>query len=230
MSTFAKILLVEDDLNLGMILKEFLEVKGFEVLLAEDGSKAETAAENSVFDLFILDVMLPKVDGFTLAKNIRKINTITPIIFLTAKSMQEDKIKGLKLGADDYITKPFSTEELFLRINAIMRRIGNNGNIREAEKYKIGEYQFSPEANQLIYGEEEMKLTHKEAELLKLLILNKNSVVERSVALNKIWNDDNYFTSRSMDVYIAKLRNYLKMDKNVAIKNIHGKGYKLTCN
>ena len=223
-----KLLLVEDDLNLGTILREFLLVKEFEVDLVADGQAAVDKATDESYDLFILDVMLPKKDGFTIAEELRDMGIDDPVIFLTAKSMQEDKIAGFKAGADDYITKPFSTEELFLRISAILRRTNVKADDR-AGTFLLGSFIFDPENNILLKDGAETKLTYKESELLKLLTLNKNSIVERSVALNKIWHDDNYFTSRSMDVYIAKLRNYLKEESRVEIRNIHGKGYKLVC-
>lgn len=224
-----KILLAEDDPNLGIILREFLEVKDFEVTLCVNGDDAFNEFSKNNFDLCILDIMMPKKDGFTLAKEIRKENDFIPIIFLTAKSMQHDKIEGLKIGADDYITKPFSTEELFLRLNAIFKRTESSGKLlkNNGNKSSLGKYIFNYELRLLKLNKKEQKLTTKEAELLKILCLNKNEVMERSGALISIWKEDNYFTARSMDVYITKLRGYLKEDSNLEIVNIHGTGYKL---
>ncbi len=225
-----KVLLAEDDLNLGTILKEFLEIKGFNVTLSPDGDSALETFKTGKFDLCILDVMMPKIDGFTVAKRIRGFNDQVPIIFLTARHMQQDRIEGLKLGADDYITKPFSTEELLLRIKAIFRRIeGTASSNKELTEFGIGFYRFLPEKRILESKTNLQKLTTKEAELLYLLCENKNKILKRSSALTKIWKEENYFTARSMDVYITKLRNYLKEDKSVEIVNIHGTGYKLIC-
>ncbi len=223
------ILLVEDDLNLGTILKEFLEVKGFNVNLCINGEEASDIFKAEKFDICILDIMMPKKDGFTLAKEIRKDDQFTPIVFLTAKSLQSDKLEGLRLGADDYITKPFSTEELFLRINTILKRINTFPDDSSVSKdlFNIGKYKFDYNHRLLTLKENEKKLTSKEADLLKLLCLMKNNVLERSYALKTIWHDDNYFTARSMDVYIVKLRNYLKEDKSIEIANVHGTGFKL---
>jgi DNA-binding response OmpR family regulator len=222
------ILLVEDDLNLGIILKEYLEVKGYIVTHCLNGEEGGKVFSKGKFDICILDVMMPKKDGFTLAGEIRNIDENIPVIFLTAKSMQSDKIEGFKLGADDYVTKPFSTEELLLRINAVLKRTNKSlfkdDNITE---FKIGGYSFDPARHVLIYNKERKKLTSRENDLLKLLCIYKNNVLERSLALKEIWSDDNYFNSRSMDVYITKLRNYLKKDKSVEIVNVHGRGFKL---
>lgn len=226
----SKILLVEDDVNLGSILKDFLGIKNFEVTLAEDGEKAMDYLKSNSYDLCIFDVMLPKKDGFTLTKELREIDEFIPIILLTAKSLQEDKIEGLKIGADDYITKPFSTEELLLRIKLILKRANQSNNNRNTERiFEIGSFTFDYQKRILSYCEEEQKLTSKEADLLMLLSINKNDVLERSSALKTIWHEDNYFTSRSMDVYINKLRNYLKKDESVEIVTLHGLGIKLIC-
>jgi DNA-binding response OmpR family regulator len=230
MSKQTNILLVEDDLNLGSILKEFLDIKGYNTTHCLDGIKGLSAFKKNNFHLCILDVMMPKLDGFSLAAEIRKMNKAVPIIFLTAKSMQADKIEGLKIGADDYITKPFSTEELFLRISVILKRTQNSSidnNIIEVNEFQIGNYLFDYKSRLLIINKNEKRLTSKESELLKLLCENKNRLLERTTALKQIWNEDTYFTSRSMDVYIAKLRNYLKEDQSIQISNVHGLGFKL---
>ena len=222
-----KILLAEDDTNLGMLLKEYLRAKGFETVLCEDGEVAHEAFLNQPFDICIFDVMMPKKDGFTLAKEVRQINSEIPIIFLTAKSMKEDVLEGFKLGADDYMSKPFSMEELLLRIEAVLRRSTGLKPEDEQEIFKIGKLTFNSKKQTLIDGTEDQKLTTKESELLKLLCMNVNKVLERNYALKHIWADDNYFNARSMDVYITKLRKHLKKDPNVEIINVHGKGYKL---
>lgn len=225
-----KILLTEDDENLGMILKEFLEIKGFEVIHALDGFDGFEKFKSDKFNICILDVMMPRKDGFTLAKEIRAIDEFTPIIFLTAKSMQHDRIEGFKIGADDYITKPFSTEELLLRINAILKRINNSSKpefVSNETLFDIGQYRFDYERRILSLKGKELKLTSKEADLLRLLCLHKNSVLERTTALKQIWKTDSYFAGRSMDVYIVKLRHYLEEDKKIEIVNIHGTGFKM---
>lgn len=221
-----KILLVEDDLNLGTVLKEFLGVKGFEVIHSLNGDNAIKIFKQNRFDICVLDVMMPKVDGFTLANNIKQISEV-PFIFVTAKSMLDDKIEGFKIGADDYITKPFSMEELILRINAVLKRSNKNDKLFNKSEYKIGVYNFNFDKRILLHNNKEQKLTSKEAELLKLLCQKQNELLERSEALKAIWKTDSYFTSRSMDVYIAKLRNYLKADPNIRIVNVHGSGFKL---
>lgn len=221
-----KILLVEDDLNLGTVLKEFLGVKGFEVIHSLNGDDAIKIFKQNRFDICVLDVMMPKVDGFTLANNIKQISEV-PLIFVTAKSMLDDKIEGFKIGADDYITKPFSMEELILRINAVLKRTSRNVESKQKTEYKIGNYIFNFDKRILTHKTNDQKLTSKEAELLKLLCMNKNDLVERSDALKKIWKDESYFTSRSMDVYITKLRGYLKADPTIQIVNVHGSGFKL---
>ena len=223
-----KILLAEDDLNLGTILREFLELKGFAIEHAIDGAKALVKYDSSNFDLCILDVMMPKKDGFTLAKEIRARDKDIPIIFLTAKSMQEDKLEGLRLGGDDYITKPFSSEELLLRIHNIVKRINlYKSNGKNVNLFQLGKYNFDYNKRILKFDKHEQKLTTREADLLKLLSENKNELVKRSEALKKIWNEDNYFTARSMDVYIVKLRRYLRQDKTIELTNVHGTGFKL---
>ncbi|MDQ7816695.1 MAG: response regulator transcription factor [Melioribacteraceae bacterium] len=221
-----KILLVEDDANLGTLLKEFLTVKNFDVVHTLNGEDALKIFNKNSFDICILDVMMPKVDGFTLAAKIRSISD-TPFVFLSAKSMLDDKLEGLKLGADDYISKPFSMEELILRINAVLKR--NTRHIENHNKtvIQIGNYKFHFDTRTLCLNKKEQKLTSREAELLNLLCLKQNELLERSEALHKIWKNDSYFTSRSMDVYVTKLRGYLKGDLRIQIINVHGSGFKL---
>ena len=221
-----KILLAEDDHNLGTILKAYLEAKGYPTKLYVNGKEAMDAYFKEKFDFCILDVMMPVKDGFTLAKEIRKTDKKIPILFLTAKSMQEDRIEGLQLGADDYLTKPFSMEELLLRIKAIVRRSSLPASVDQSF-YKLGVYLFDYTHQTLANGKDIQKLTSKEAELLKLLCENMNAVLDRTIALNRIWNDDSYFNARSMDVYIAKLRKYLKDDPTIELLNVHGIGFKL---
>ncbi len=220
-----KILLTEDDENLGMLLREYLIAKGYETDLLPDGEAGYNAFMNKKYDICIFDVMMPKKDGFTLAKEIRMINAEVPIIFLTAKSMKEDVFAGFKIGADDYITKPFSMEELLFRLEAILRRTKGGGNIQDV--FQLGKFKFDTQKQQLIDGDKMIKLTTKESELLKLLCNNANKVLERNFALKTIWVDDNYFNARSMDVYITKLRKHLKDEPSIEIINVHGKGYKL---
>lgn len=225
-----KILIAEDDPNMGMVLKEFLKAKGFDITHAVNGKDALDKFNAEPFDFCMLDVMMPIKDGFTLAQEIRKMDSNIPIIFLTAKSMKEDTIKGLKIGADDYITKPFNMEELILRINAILRRTQEKAEIQDKNNIQVGSYLFNYNQQILSINGNEMKLTSKETELLYILAINTFKTVERSVILNKIWGDDNYFNGRSMDVYIAKLRKYLKEDPKVEIMNVHSMGYKLLIN
>ena len=221
-----KILLCEDDENLGMLLREFLQAKGYNADLCNDGEKGYKAFLTNQYDLCVLDVMMPKKDGFTLAQEIRNVNPEVPIIFLTAKSIKEDVLQGFKIGADDYITKPFSMEELVVRINAILRRVKGKKD-KEITAYKLGKYTFDTQKQALIANDQTIKLTTKESELLTLLCEHLNDVLERNYALKSIWVDDNYFNARSMDVYITKLRKLLKGDPDIEIINIHGKGYKL---
>ena len=223
-----KILLVEDDLNLGSLLKDYLSLKGYIVTRCLNGEEGKNLFAEGSFDLLILDVMMPKLDGFTLAKHIRKTDKQTPIIFLTAKSMLEDRLKGLKIGGDDYITKPFSSEELLLRIYNIFKRTVATGKFSpEDEVFKLGSFVFDYKKRTLSNRKIKKQLTSKESELLKLLAQNKNEVVERSDALREIWRNESYFTARSMDVFITKLRSYLKPDTSVEIINVHGTGFKL---
>ncbi len=221
------VLLAEDDKNLGSILKSYLKAKGFEATLCENGKVALDAFKKGNFDFAILDIMMPVMDGFTLAKEIRKIDKKIPLLFLTAKTMQEDIIQGFELGADDYLTKPFSMEELLLRIQAILRRTEQARKKHVNAIYHFGKYTFDFDRQLLKSDKAENKLTSKEADLLRLLCDNLNEVLDRSVALNKIWNDDSYFNARSMDVYITKLRKFLKDDPEVELINVHGVGFKL---
>ncbi len=222
----AKILLAEDDENLGELLKNYLNAKLFETDLFSNGELALEGFRRGRYDLCILDVMMPVKDGFTLAQDIRTINKTVPIIFLTARSMKEDVLEGFKIGADDYITKPFNMDELLFRIEAILRRVKTDTQQFCPQAYTLGKYTFDVQKQLLQSGETSHKLTTKESELLKLLCDNANQVLERNYALKTIWEDDNYFNARSMDVYITKLRKYLK-DEPVEILNVHGKGFKL---
>ena len=219
------ILLAEDDANLGTLLQTFLKSKGYDVTLAENGVLAFQLFGESNFDFCIFDVMMPEMDGFTLAKEVREIDKKVPILFLTAKSMKEDKLEGFEVGADDYLTKPFSMEELLARIQAILRRTKDEE--KEQAEYMIGSIKYEPELRLLHLKNEVKKLTTKENQLLNLLVKNKNDILDRQATLRAIWGDDNYFNGRSMDVYIAKLRKALKEDESIEIMNIHGKGFKL---
>ena len=222
------ILLAEDDENLGKLLISYLQAKGFHVELAKNGKIAYELFNNTKqkFDLLVLDVMMPEMDGLTLWTEIRLLDKSIPFLFLSAKSMKEDKLKGFGVGADDYITKPFSMEELLARINAILKRTASNEkNIQE--KIHVGKIQYEPELSVLHLNEGPKKLTTKENMLLKLLVQNQNDLLDRQAALRAVWGDDNYFNGRSMDVYIAKLRKLLKEDENIEIMNVHGIGFKL---
>jgi two-component system, OmpR family, response regulator len=224
-----KIMLAEDDQNLGMLLKEYLIAKGYETDLYIDGEKAYYGFINNHFDICILDVMMPKKDGFSLAKDIRLNNKDVPIIFLTAKSMKQDVFEGFKSGADDYISKPFSMEELLFRIEAILRRTRKDAVKEDQMVFQLGAFSFDSHRQILSNSNSntETKLTTKESDLLKLLCQHANEILERNYALKAIWFDDNYFNARSMDVYITKLRKYLKEEPGIEIINVHGKGYKL---
>lgn len=226
MSKKVNILLAEDDENLGSLLHSFIKAKGFEVDLARNGKIAFEKFNDGRYDFLILDVMMPEMDGFTLAKEIREIDKKVPILFLTAKAMKEDKLNAFSIGADDYLTKPFSMEELMARVNAILRRTGGDEK-EDSDKYHVGTIEFDPVTRMLALKDEPKKLTTKESQLLKLLVKNKNEILDRQAALRAIWGDDNYFNGRSMDVYIAKLRKLLKEDPKVEIMNVHGKGFKL---
>lgn len=226
-----KILLVEDDPNLGMLLQDYLQLKGkFDVVLSKDGEEGLKAFTKDTFDLCIFDVMMPKKDGFTLGKDVRKLNQTVPIIFATAKSMIEDKTQAFNLGGDDYITKPFRIEELLLRITALLKRTSSDHDEEQPTKFSIGKYSFDYVMQVITNGESQQKISTKEADLLRLLCIKKNDVLTREEALLSIWHDDNYFNGRSMDVFLSKLRKYLKDDPQVEILNVHGKGYKLLVN
>ena len=222
-----KLLLVEDDPNLGEILSEYLGLKGFDTTLSRDGEEGERTYKNGSFDLCILDLMMPKKDGFALAKEIRSMDNDTPIIFLTAKSMKQDIIKGFTIGADDYMTKPFSMEELLVRIQAILKRSTKKQEEEFPSSFEIGNLKYLYQENRLITPLREINLTTKENELVKIFFENINRTVVRSVALKRIWKDDSYFNARSMDVYIAKVRKYLTDDPSLKILTIHGEGFKL---
>ena len=221
-----KILLCEDDENLGMLLREYLLAKGYDTDLLPDGDAGYKAFMKNTYDVCVFDVMMPKKDGFTLAQEVRAVNTEVPILFLTAKTLKEDILEGFKIGGDDYITKPFSMEELLFRIEAILRRIKGK-KLKEKIVFKIGKFVFDSQKQILSIGDKHTKLTTKESELLGLLCANANDILERNYTLKTIWIDDNYFNARSMDVYITKLRKLLKEGESVQIINIHGKGYKL---
>ncbi|NUM49628.1 MAG: response regulator transcription factor [Flavobacteriales bacterium] len=225
-----KILLVEDDTNLGFVVQDNLKKAGYDVKLCIDGQMGLQTFLNEAFDLCLLDVMMPKKDGFSLAEDIRKQNAEVPIIFLTAKSMNEDKIKGFKIGGDDYITKPFNFDELVLRIEAILKRTRNKTNVNtkgDKDLFTIGKYDFDFRNQILTINNKKKLLTKKEADLLKLLCIHKNQVLAREIILNSIWGNDDYFSGRSMDVFITKLRKYLSEDSRIKIINIHGVGFKL---
>jgi two-component system, OmpR family, response regulator len=226
-----KVLLAEDDRNLGNILRTYLEAKGYATKLFINGQEASEAFSKEPFDFCIVDVMMPIKDGFSLAKDIRKVDGQIPILFLTAKSLEEDKLKGFQSGGDDYLTKPFSMEELIARMEAILRRTAHtSSSSNQKGVFEIGGFIFDYNHQHLAIGEIEQKLTSKEAELLKLLCEHVNTVVDRSFALNRIWQNDSYFNARSMDVYVAKLRKYLKDDPSVELINVHGIGFKLVTN
>jgi|SRR5210317_39666 DNA-binding response OmpR family regulator len=227
-----KILLVEDDPNFGSILKDYLVMNDFDVVLAKNGMEGFEKFKKEDFDVCILDVMMPYKDGFTLAKEIREKNEQIPIVFLTAKTMKEDVLAGYKAGADDYLNKPFDSEVLLLKLKAILQRksVATSADSKQFE-FTIGDFHLNSKLRFLqINSEDPVKLSPKENELLRMLALHENDLMPRELALTKIWRDDNYFTSRSMDVYIAKLRKYLKQDPNVEIINIHGEGFRLVVN
>jgi DNA-binding response OmpR family regulator len=222
----SRILLVEDDINLGSLLREYLNAKGYDCSLEGDGEKGYRTFKKDHFDLCILDIMLPVKDGYTLAREIRVLNPDIPIIFLTAKSMKKDIIDGFEAGADDYLTKPFSMDELLMRIEAVLRRTRREN---QEEIFVLGKYAFDSNKQTLTTQETVVNLTTKESELLKLLCQHPNQILERNFALKAIWKDDNYFNARSMDVYITKIRKHLADEPAIEIINIHGKGYKLLC-
>lgn len=228
-----KILLVEDDQNFGDVLRSYLEMHDYDVTLAQDGEAGLNNYRKHDYDLCIFDVMMPKKDGFTLAKEIREEDKEMPIIFLTAKTLKDDVVQGFKIGADDYITKPFNSEELLLRVQAVLKRSQQKADPREEiREFIIGKYHFNFPLRILTFAagaaeEDAQKLSPKEAQLLRLFAINMNDILPRSEALTKIWGEDNYFTARSMDVFVTKLRKYLKQDDNIEIVNIHGNGFQL---
>lgn len=226
MSEKIKILLAEDDTNLGNLLATFLKAKNFDVTLCINGEIALERIKSQMYDFMILDVMMPVVDGFSVAKEVRTTDQETPILFLTAKSMQDDKLKGFASGADDYMTKPFAMEELLARVNAILKRTYKDGNKKQTE-YSVGDITFDYTQQIISISGVEQKLTTKENELFYILIKNKDEILDRNAALRHVWGDDNYFNGRSMDVYITKLRKHIKASANVEILNVHGKGFKL---
>ena len=223
----ATILLCEDDQNLGLVLKNYLELNDYDVVLERDGRLGLAAFQRQKFDLCLLDVMMPHMDGFTLAEAIRDVDPEIPLFFLSAKTMKEDIIQGYKLGADDYITKPFDSEVLLLKIKAILKRNEDLNKEQENKEYNLGSYHFNPKLRELSHGGKMQTLSPKENELLKMLAEHLNDLLPRDQALKKIWGSDTYFNGRSMDVYIAKLRKYLKDDDKIEIVNIHGNGFRL---
>ncbi|MEI6434508.1 MAG: response regulator transcription factor [Bacteroidota bacterium] len=226
-----RLLLAEDDRNLGNILKNYLEVKGYTTTLCSNGQEAIDAFAPGAYDFCILDIMMPVKDGFSAAAEIKAMDKKIPILFLTAKALQEDKLKGFEIGADDYMTKPFSMEELLLRIQAILRRTDDTSKSSAVENiFQIGSYVFDFNRQTLTNRKKEQKLTSKEAGLLRLLCIHANKVLDRPTALTEVWNDDSYFNARSMDVYIVKLRKYIKDDPRVELINVHGVGFKLVMN
>jgi len=223
----SKILLLEDDPNLGLILQEHLTMNGFDVVLCVDGQVGTEVFEKQKFDLCLVDIMMPRKDGISFVRDIRQKDNQTPIIFLTAKALKDDRIAGFKAGCDDYITKPFSAEELLLRIQAVLRRTGIGNTVNDFTQFEIGRYSFDSTTRILQHKKTEQKLTGKESELLRLLCQNMNQILERKTALIEIWGQDDYFSGRSMDVFISKLRKYLEKDQTVQILSIHGKGFRL---
>ena len=220
------ILLCEDEESLGMLVREYLEAKGYNAELFLDGEAGYRAFMKKKYDMCLLDVMMPKMDGFALAKEIRLVNSEVPIIFLTAKNLKEDILEGFKLGADDYLTKPFSMDELVYRMEAILRRVKTKDQ-KNVTRFQLGKFIFDSQRQVLIYEDSQTKLTTKESELLTMLCVHMNEVLERDLALKTIWREDNYFNARSMDVYITKLRKLLKADPEIEINNVHGRGYRL---
>lgn len=225
-----KILLVEDDPNFGSVLKNYLELNDYDVKLAGDGFAGYDAFVTGKYDICILDVMMPRKDGFTLAKEIREKDPVIPVIFLTAKSMKEDMLSGFRVGADDYITKPFDSEVLLYKLKAILKRRNEKGHDLAQKEFEVGKFHFNFDHRTITNGSENYKLSPKEADLLRLLCIFKNELLPRQKALKEIWGDDNYFNARSMDVFITKLRKYLKDDPSLDIINIHGKGFRLIDN
>ncbi len=223
----AKILLVEDDLNFGQVLKNYLELNSFSVVLARDGQAGLEAFGRGGFDLLILDVMMPKMDGFALARQVRNMDARIPVFFLTAKGMKEDMLEGYRSGADDYLTKPFDTDVLLFKIRTMLRRSMGIADHEDKEHFRIGNLEFDYKLRNITAGEVVEQLSPKEAELLKLLCIHENDLLTRQKALKLIWGEDNYFNGRSMDVFITKLRKYLKSDPRIEIVSLHGKGFRL---
>lgn len=224
-----KILLVEDDLNFGSVLKAYLELFEYEVSWIEHGKNVLKEFNENDFDLCILDIMLPFQDGFSIAQGIRNIDQSVPLIFVTAKTLKEDILKGFEIGADDYITKPFDSEILLCKIRAIMERSGKKTEGNNQELFQIGKFKFNVRSREIISENGSNKLSPKESELLKLLYLKKNDILSREITLKALWGDNNYFTTRSMDVFISKLRKYFADDPSVKILNVHGEGFRLVC-
>jgi two-component system, OmpR family, response regulator len=227
MQTKKKILLVEDDVNFGAVMRDYLAMNGYNVVLSPDGNKGWNRFSNEPFDLCILDVMMPDRDGFSLGKDIRKVNARIPLIFLTAKALKEDIIKGFGLGADDYITKPFDPEILLYKLKALLNRIDGSNGTKAADEFEIGKYHFNHKLRELTFGDTKQKLSPREADLLKLLCIHINDVLPREVALKSIWGDENYFTGRSMDVFVTRIRKFFKDDSSVEIVNVHGNGFRM---
>lgn len=226
MNTKPRLFLVEDDLSFGAVLKSYLEINDFDVVWVDDGQHALGQFKSNSFDICILDVMLPNIDGFTIGAEIRKINSAVPILFLTAKNLRDDVLKGYRIGADDYITKPFDTEVLIFKLRAILKRLSGTA-AKDNDLYPIGSYVFDYKLRTIEHNGSKQKLSPKEAELLKMLCENQNELLPRETALKKIWGDDGYFTARSMDVYLTKLRKLFAEDPSVEIRNIHGSGFML---
>ncbi len=226
----AKILLVEDDPNLSEVIKDYLEMEGYDIVSAFDGDEGLMVFYRHIFDLCLIDVMMPKKDGFQLVEEMRQLNKDVPVIFITAKSMKEDRIKGFRIGCDDYLCKPFSTEELSLRVQAVLKRcqikISEKGAV-DKDQFELGNFVFDYSNMTLKSDQSVQNLTRKEADLLRLLVVNKNQLLKRETALKLVWGDDDYFIGRSMDVFITKLRKYLKEDPRITITNVHGTGFKL---
>jgi two-component system, OmpR family, response regulator len=229
MESKPRVLLCEDDPNLGNVLKNYLELNEYDVTLERDGRLGLAAFQRERFDICLLDIMMPHMDGFKLAEEIRDIDLDVPLFFLSAKTMKEDIINGYKLGADDYITKPFDSEVLLMKIKAILKRNEEQNRESENAEYQLGKYHYTPKVRQLSLGENHHILSPKENDLLKMLSEYKNDLLPRDLALKKIWGSDTYFNGRSMDVYIAKLRKFLKEDERIEIVNIHGNGFRLVC-
>jgi len=220
-----RILLVEDEANFGAVLRDYLLMNDYEVHLCQDGEEGLQAFQEGSYHLCILDVMMPRKDGFTLAKEIRQMNQEIPIIFLTARSMREDVIEGFRVGGDDYITKPFDSEELLFRVKAILKRVQTDR--KPADEFVFGDFHFNYRLHTLLHGDDSHRLSPKEADLLRLLLHHRNDLLSREEALQTLWGEDNYFNARSMDVFISKLRKRFKPDPRVKIENVHGKGFRL---